>query len=809
MADSESRERPALEANVVLPQRVSGIVFWGLVLIGLLAALPLLQYREDQILQHQQSAIDRAVAMLSQAVARNPAMAVDELVEEARRLVAGSPTIRALQVRTHDRQFRIGTAPADASRYERILLAGAAPDGGAQRVQLSFLLPSMESQIATTRKNLVLGMGGLFLLFGLVLQRVLQRILTRPFRQMVGTVQALLDGDETVRFDTRRRDEFGYLGRFINHALDRSLAQRDALNETLAQARRVERELHEEKEKAVVTLHSIGDGVITTDGDGRIDYMNRVAESLTGWTLQEVAGSPLGKLLRLVEEESGRALPNPVDRCLQSGALVAGEDHRLLIRNDGEEVAIADSAAPICNREGEVIGAVLVFRDVGHARRLARQLSYQASHDPLTGLYNRREFEARLEALCEGAGQEGARHALCYIDLDQFKVVNDVCGHGAGDELLCQLAGLLASQIREADVLARLGGDEFGVLFSHCSTEQALRIAENIRSAVRDYRFLHGERSFEVGASIGVVSIGAAAQATEVLSAADIACYAAKDGGRNRVHLYEPGDDEVAARRGEMDWVGAIHEALAQERMSLLCQPVVPLGVDGLKPHFELLLRMRGADGGQVLPMAFIPAAERYNLMPDIDRWVVRAALDRIAGLDPAYDEAVFLINLSGQSLCDPAFVAFLEAQLARGRVAPSRLCFEIAERAAFSNLQRVGEAVARLRCAGCRFALDDFGGGLTSFSHLKKLAVDYLLIDGALVRDMAADEVDAAMVTAINDIGHVMGLRTVAKMVEDEETLRALRAIRVDFGQGYWIAPPAPLEELLGETADGGAVVA
>jgi len=643
-------------------------------------------------------------------------------------------------------------------------------------------------------------MGGVFVLFGLLLQRVLDLVLTRPFQHMVNAAKAFSAGDEKVRFDEGRSDEFGYLARFINQALDYSIEQKNTLHRTLARAQKSEQELYEEKEKAVVTLHSIGDAVITTNEHGRIEYMNPVAEELLGWSLMDIHDTPLGKVMRLIDEDSGKPLVNPVDLCLQSGGRIVSEGHKLLIRHDGRQVAIADSAAPILDQQGTLSGAVMVFHDVGQAHKLARQLSFQARHDPLTGLFNRREFEVQLRLLLESAQSEDRKHAVCYLDLDQFKVVNDVCGHSAGDELLRQLANLLQMQVREADILARLGGDEFGVLLTHCSAEQAVRIAENIRTAVRDFRFLYEDRSFEVGVSIGVVAITHDSRSTsELMSAADIACYAAKDGGRNRVHLYKPSDDEVAERRGEMNWVAEIRDAMQEQRLYLLFQPIVSLAGKhrGRPSHYELLLRMRDARGNEVLPMAFLPAAERYDVMVEIDSWVIRAAMRLFAEHEQVPGDGMFLINLSGKSLGDAEFVDFVEQQLRNSRVSCDRICFEISEASAISNLRAIGESMKRLRKLGCRFALDDFGSGLSSFGYLKTLQIDYIKIDGGFVKDMMQDKIDAAMVRAINEIGHVVGIKTIAEFIETEEILDTLCRLGVDYGQGHCIATPRPVEEL------------
>jgi diguanylate cyclase (GGDEF)-like protein len=379
-------------------------------------------------------------------------------------------------------------------------------------------------------------------------------------------------------------------------------------------------------------------------------------------------------------------------------------------------------------------------------------------------------------------------------------VVNDVCGHTAGDELLCQLANLLQAQVRGADILARLGGDEFGVLLTHCNIDQAMRVAENIRSAVGDFRFLYDDRSFEIGASIGVVAINQDSRSTsDLLSSADIACYAAKDGGRNQVHLYEPSDAEIAERRGEMNWVSVIRNTLDQGRFYLLYQPIVPLAgkQQGAPTHYEFLLRMRDPMGNEVLPMAFLPAAERYNLSVDIDQWVVDEAINLLSNSEHVPEQGTFLINLSGSSLCNPQFVAFLGQQVSSIPIIGKRVCFEITESSAISNLRVVSEAIQQLRKLGCRFALDDFGSALSSFGYLKSLEIDYVKIDGGFVKDMNSDAIDAAMVRAINEIAHITGVQTIAEFVETKEIYDRLRRLGVDFAQGHSIATPRPVEEL------------
>ena len=790
------------DARKILPVRVTGIVFWGLVVIGLLIVLVMLDGREAQIRQHQQAVADRFMSDLYAHLARRAYTSAEQLSALVSQLARGSGgEIESVLLKAQALEVSYGSNDPDAVTYTRPLWLG---NGGGKPLTYAVAvlqMPSIEGQLTAARKQLLVGMGGLFLVFGLVLQRVLNWILTAPFQQMVETAQAFSVGDENVRFDEQRHDEFGYLGRFINQALDYSMEQKNALHEALERVRTSEFALQEEKEKAEVTLHSIGDAVITTDRFGQVEYMNPVAEELLGWTLMDIRGRLLGKFMRLLDEESGRPLVNPVDQCLASGERVTEESHKMLIRSDGRQVAIADCAAPIRDPSAQLRGVVLVFHDVAQARKLARQLSFQASHDPLTGLFNRREFEAQLKRLLENARGQRSHHALCYIDLDQFKVVNDVCGHVAGDELLRQLAALLQSMVREADILARLGGDEFGVLLTHCSIEQAVRVAENIRGAVRDFRFLYQDRSFEIGTSIGIVAINRDSRSTaELLSAADIACYAAKDGGRNRVHLYEPSDAEMAERRGEMNWVSVIRDTLDQGRFYLLYQPIVPLnGISAGQPsHYELLLRMRDPMGNEVLPMAFLPAAERYNLIADIDTWVVDTAMRLLDDSTRVPKNGVFLINLSARSLCIPQFVDYLAGRLEASSLAPERLCFEVTETSAISNLRPLGGVVKRLRGMGCRFALDDFGSGLSAFGYLKNLQIDYIKIDGGVVRDMVADHMDAAMVRAINEIAHAIGVQTIAEFVETPQIFERLSEMGVDFGQGHSIAVPRPIEELI-----------
>ena len=566
----------------------------------------------------------------------------------------------------------------------------------------------------------------------------------------------------------------------------------------IASRKQAEAELFREKERLQVTLESIGDGVITTDVQGRIDYLNPVTEELTGWTNAEAAGRALAEVFRVRDENTHQPLPDPVQRCLNEQSSIRHSENLVLSDRSGRrEFSIELTSSPIRNHAGAVIGAVLVLHDVTTLRDMARQMAHQARHDSLTGLINRGEFEARLEQALLSARGGDIQHALCYLDLDQFKIVNDTCGHIAGDELLKQLTAHMQTRVRSNDALARLGGDEFGILLQNCPIEQARETADMLREVVKKFRFTWDDKIFEIGASIGVVPITTdSGSIVDVLSAADSACYVAKDLGRNRIHVYQPEDSALTQRHGEMQWVHRVSRALGENRFRLLFQPALPLHAAEPEGYGEILVRMVDEDGNLVQPMAFIPAAERYQMMPALDRWVLEAALHALREASTTLcGSGICAVNLSGQSLCDDHFLTSVIELLDRVQVDPRRLCFEITETAAIANLARATHFLSVLRAKGCRFALDDFGSGLSSFMHLKHLPVDFLKIDGSFVRDMEKDPVDAAMVEAINRIGHVMGIRTIAEAVENNVVLERLRALGVNFAQGSIIADPQTLD--------------
>lgn len=555
--------------------------------------------------------------------------------------------------------------------------------------------------------------------------------------------------------------------------------------------------LFEEKELAQVTLQSIGDGVITTDRQGAVTYLNLAAQTFTGWSLPEAVGRRVSDVFIMAGEGDG---PMSLDLLLANEYTCSRVPASLLSRSQ-REWAIEYSVSPIRGRQGELIGGVLVFHDVSETRELARQMSYQAAHDALTGLINRREFERRLENALTSACHESRQHALLYLDLDQFKVVNDTCGHVAGDELLRQVATLLEERVRDADTLARLGGDEFAVLLENCPEEGVERIATNLVLAIKDFRFAWQQSVFTIGVSIGAVLIDSEwDNVGTILAAADTACYAAKDKGRNRVQIFRPDDDDVALRHGQMQWVSRIAQALEHNRFRLSYQLIHPLADPAAEKHAELLIYMVDEGGQRVPPGAFIPAAERFSVMPLLDRWVITTAFSAFRRLAMYNQERwVFSINLSGTSIGDESMLTFIREQFEDGAVPPDSICFEITETAAIANLAHAMHFIRELKRLGCRFSLDDFGSGLSSFAYLKNLDVDYLKIDGSFVKDMAEDPIDYAMVAAINQIGHVMGLKTIAEYVENDAIRDCLGLLGVDYAQGYGIARPEPLESLTG----------
>lgn len=620
-------------------------------------------------------------------------------------------------------------------------------------------------------------------------------------------------------------DSLGEGSRFIKMALTAANLVTAALlillavwrtRKLMAQRQAFRSALNAERERAQITLASIGQAVVSTDAVGRLDYMNAVAERLLASPLGAARGKPVASLFRLIDKDSGVEETDLIPR------LLAGEPRRsnvrpqLLERPDRSVVPVALNGAPL-SVSGKIVGAVLALHDMTREQDFIERLSWQASHDALTGLVNRRDFESRLAGAISQPPEKPRVHALMYLDLDQFKLVNDTCGHAAGDQLLRQISVLLLNELPTGDILARLGGDEFGVLLFDCDTGSAIATAERLRATVQDLHFSWEGRPFNISVSIGMVEIADCGMSLEeVLRAADVACYMAKEKGRNRVQLHSDSDTALRERFGEMAWVQRLHAALDENRFRLHAQEISPLheSVAEAGAHIEILLRLTDEDGNFVTPQSFIPAAERYGLMPAIDRWVVRNTFQILAArlADPrATPVSTCAINLSGASFGDETFLGFMREQFAAHSVAPQTICLEITETSAIANLTEAMRFIADLRGLGCRFALDDFGSGMSSFAYLKHLPVDYLKIDGSFVKDMLDDRIDRAMVEMIHHIGKVTGKRTIAEFVESDGIIEALRTIGVDHAQGYAIARPQPFDATTvfrGGRIDRGATV-
>jgi diguanylate cyclase (GGDEF)-like protein/PAS domain S-box-containing protein len=550
--------------------------------------------------------------------------------------------------------------------------------------------------------------------------------------------------------------------------------------------------------RSQLALDSLGEGILTTDAHGVIDYLNQSAEALTGMRREDAVGQAFGAMIGFVDEHDRRAIADPVQQCLSTGSRVnLGRRSILLSRATGSELGVEATASPIRGAAGDVQGVAVMLHDVSELRGLTQQMSYQASHDALTGLVNRREFERRLGESLEiaRAGRQG--HVMCYMDLDRFKAVNDTSGHLAGDNMLREVAALIREAVRDSDTVARLGGDEFGVLLVGCPLDKARQIADDIWRAIAEYRFVWKDRIFSVGVSIGIVEItGESNSLEEIMSAADSACYVAKKQGDGHVHVYSSHDEAVARSRGEIHWLQRLQAALRDGFFELYVQPIEPArpGAVSSGPAMEVFVRLHD-EGQAISPADFFPAAERYRLMSMIDRWVLGSALAAIAAgairLPPGRSLS---LNISGQTLADPAFLEFVVEELDRTGVAPSQICFEVAETSVIGNLEHARRFVEVLHGMGCRFALDDFGTDLGGFANLKSLPLDYLKIDGSFMRDLGRDTVNQAMVSAVVNMARTLNFRLVAEQVEDVAALEAARAMGIDFVQGHAIGRPRPL---------------
>lgn len=558
----------------------------------------------------------------------------------------------------------------------------------------------------------------------------------------------------------------------------------------------VEAKLKEQKERALVTLASIGDGVITTNLLGEVDFMNDVAEEMCGIKLDDAKGRLLEEVCYLLDEKTKISIDDPVVKALlENGPLYLSHNIELQNLSNMRLYSLEVVVSPIFDNQNIAMGTVLVLHDTTELRGMAQQLSYHATHDSLTGLINRREFEKRLNDAIETVKHGMSEYVLFYMDLDQFKIINDTCGHIAGDDLLLKVTQLFGNCVRESDTLARLGGDEFGVLLEACQIEKAKQIASVIHDELNSFRFCWEDNIFEVGVSIGIVTINdSVISISELLSAADSACYVAKERGRNSQHTYIEGDQALAQHHGEVQWYQRIQHAFEKKQFEIYMQEIKPTNSNDLT-HAEILLRMVG-DGEVISPKQFLPTAERYHIAVDIDRWVLRRVFSVMASGDYRLAKlgGVCAINISGQSLGKEGFLDYVSNLFNEFRVDGKLICFEITETAVISNISLARKFMIEMKSKGCQFSLDDFGSGLSSFTYLKSLDVDYIKIDGSFVQNILADKDDFTMVSTINHLGHSLGLKTIAEFAESQEVIEVLENIGLDYIQGYAIDMPSPV---------------
>lgn len=556
-----------------------------------------------------------------------------------------------------------------------------------------------------------------------------------------------------------------------------------------------QRTLIEEREKLHQVIDSAPECVKTVSRDGILLEMNPAGlEIIEADSIDEVRGACVYDLIA----------PEDRQRFIDfNERIFSGQSEKIeydVIGLKGTRKSVESHAVPLRDSNNEIISHLATTRDITQSRQLAEKLSFQASHDMLTGLINRHEFELRIENTLLQHDSEHEFHAVFFIDIDQFKLINDTCGHMAGDQLLIQVSHIMREQVRQHDSVARLGGDEFAILLQYCPLEEARHIADKLRLAIDDFNFAWEERQFKVTASLGVVGIdNTYTSVSDILREADTCCYLAKEKGRNRIQVYQKDDETTALLQGEMHWVSKIHSGITEKRFTLFVQEIESLNKQSPEKHAEVLLRYINDDNTLSPPGAFLPAAERYGISPKLDRYVINTAFTLLASNPSVLDKIdAFCINLSGLSLGDDEFLPFTIQQFDQHPSLRGKICFEITETAAISNLQKARHFIDSLKAIGCRFALDDFGSGLSSFGYLKNLPVDYVKIDGSFVRDIIDDPIDFAMVRSINDIGQLMGKKTIAEFVENDAIKQQLQQLNVDYAQGYGICKPYPLQELI-----------
>lgn len=720
-----------------------------------------------------------------------------------------------LQQRLIDYRHQLGStvflASVDVARITQFTLSANEAYNAANDEFLIFMdavqvsaqlgVAGVQSTFNSNKLLFIFILGGT-VLFVVLSSMLLSSLLTSDLKSIIGVLTQLAEGDTNIpEHSLGRGDEFGAVNQAIQ-SFRQALIQRDKAGDQLkiniVNRMQVERSLRISEERFRTLYEANPLVLITVDEEGVVLSINQHGLNQLSLAADEVIGSSV--LDRVLPEDRDESLKmimrcamTPGRKCKWTLREMDSEGNIIWLRVVGKSFAQDDNTT----------ATLLVCEDVTETHKLNERLSYQATHDSLTGLVNRLEFEERVSQALKTAKTDSSEHVLCFMDLDQFKVINDTCGHGAGDLLLIQLSQLLQNHIRKGDSLARLGGDEFGLLLNHCTLSVGLKIAQDLLKTIEGFRFNWMSRVYHIGVSIGVVQISnLSADITDVMTSADAACYAAKDQGRNRVHVYVENDQQMEQRRGEMEWATRIPEALETGRFELFYQTIQAISPtsdsndSGL--HFELLLRLKDEAGDWVMPSRFLPAAERYNLSVQLDRWVIYTAFYSISRMQAeGVAVAQCAINISGLSLGNAEFLQFVLQELKNSGVTPQSICFEITETAAIHNMDSARGFISVLKDEGVTFALDDFGTGLSSLAYLRELPVDMLKIDGSFIKSIAEDPIQFAMVKSINDIGHLMGMRTVAEFVATQEIMDKLREIGVDYAQGYHIARPRPASDL------------
>jgi diguanylate cyclase (GGDEF)-like protein/PAS domain S-box-containing protein len=789
-----------------LPLKITGIVFWGLVLVGLIASTAFVSFLESRLETERTLKLDLTHETVEQLVNTLGKDSTKELTNSLELLQARFG-FTAIEVQFDSKKINVGKQLAGLDISKRSFkTTGINKNQGdlSHRVEVKVFQPLVEDQLSSLRKNILMLMAVIFLGFGFILQIILKRVLSLPVTRMVQTANGIVAGDTSLRFNEARDDEFGFLGKFINRVLDHLTTKQEELQNSLSSQQLAEQFLSREKERAEITLYSISDAVITTTRSGHIDFMNRAAEELSGFDAPSMYGRKVSAAFKLYFDDGVTPLSLPVNAAVHSNTdvlLVPLKGTSVLIHQDNKKLNVKYNVAPILDRIGVVMGSVIILHDITDTLALTEKLSIQATHDSLTGLINRAEFDLRMHLLLNQLQKsEGAeKHALLYMDLDQFKIVNDSCGHMAGDELLRHISERLQQRLDDSGIIARLGGDEFGVLIENSSRKAANEIADSLRKEVENFRFQWKDKTFSLGISIGIVMMDNNSESPDILlSMADRACYSAKDGGRNKICMYQPNDIEMVRRNRDTQWVSRLRKSLETNSLLLSQQAIVPIDPESKEGSmYEILIGLENDKGERIPAGAFLPAAERYNLMPQMDRWIVKNIFHWLSRNPQKLNQLdACMINLSGQTLNDDTFSNFVFNCMEEFQIPPEKICFEITETAAISNLAKSGRLIRNLKKEGCQFALDDFGSGMSSYAYLKHLPVDYIKIDGIFVRDLADDPIDLALVNSINEIAHILNKKTIAEYVENDDILELLREIGVDYAQGFGIAYPEKITE-------------